>query len=154
MSVIGRVEDINWRTTRLKTTDDTMIVIPNAVISEKTITNFMRPVEMSRFEMDFTIDFSVPYARAIELILEGVTAVTGEGRILADPKPSVRVNRTTPMGVEYRVRYRIVPREISPAKARHLVATAVLDHLAQAGIKLAYPRRDGFYDRRPEGAEP
>jgi hypothetical protein len=58
--VIGQVIDINWRTTRLRTADDTEIVIPNGVISEKTITNFMAPGELSRFELIFRVDQSYP----------------------------------------------------------------------------------------------
>ena len=69
--VIGQVIDINWRTTRLRTADDTEIVIPNGIISEKTITNFMHPNELSRFELDFTVDQAAKPERVIGLIHKG-----------------------------------------------------------------------------------
>jgi branched-chain amino acid transport system substrate-binding protein len=142
-SVIGMVVDINWRTTRLRTADDTEIVIPNGVISEKTITNFMHPGELSRFELDFTIDQTVPPERVLPVIRGAVDAVLGverEGPV-AEPAPSVRIARVEGGAITYRVRYRIVPREVSPARARHTINESVLRSLREAGIELAVPRR-------------
>jgi branched-chain amino acid transport system substrate-binding protein len=39
----GKVIDINWRTTRLKTRDDTVLSIPNSQASESSIENFSLP---------------------------------------------------------------------------------------------------------------
>lgn len=141
--VIGKVTDINWRTTRLETADDTEIVIPNGIISEKTITNFMSPGETSRFELCFTVDQAVPPDRVIETIESAVDSVLGSENKgpLRDPKPSVRIQRTSDQGIEYMIRYRLIPREVSPAKARHTINSAVLHALHAAGISLAYPRR-------------
>jgi len=141
--VIGMVVDINWRTTRLRTADDTEIVIPNGAISEKTITNFMSPGEMSRFELFFSVDQSVPPETVIPVIQGALASVTGaeKGGPLADPAPTTRIHRATENGVEYVVRYRLVPREVSPHKARHTINEAVIRSLREAGIELAIPRR-------------
>ena len=140
--IIGEVVDINWRTTRLKTTDNTMVVIPNAAISEKTVTNFMLPEEHSRFEQLFYIDYSIPHERGLELIGKGLTAATQlEDGPLKDPPPKVRVNGTTELGVEYIVRYWLLPRDASPAKGRNAVTTSVLTALREGGVELAYPKR-------------
>ena len=145
MSIIGCVVDINWRTTRLKTTARSIVVIPNGAISEKTITNFMRPTEVSRFELLFVVDQAEPSKRVMGVISDGVTAVVGDGGLLADPPFKVRINMITHDGVEYSVRYFIVPRETSPAKARHKVSQSVLVHLADAKIALSRNPRDVRY---------
>lgn len=147
-SVIGMVIDINWRTTRLRTTDGSVVVIPNGSISEKTITNFMRPGEASRFALSFTVDERVPTDTVIGVIREAVGEVTGVDRPgpVSDPAPSVRINRVTEMGIEYTVRYWIVPRQVSPHQARHIVNESVLRGLCDAGIGLAHPRR--VYEKR------
>ena len=154
-NIIGCVEDINWRTTRLRTTENTMVVVPNAVISEKTVTNFMFPGERSRFELEFIIDFSVPHETAIQVLLEAVQAVIddkGQG-IMADPPPKVRVTRTSEIGVHYKVRYWVVPRHTGPAKARHLVNASVLTHLHEAGITPVSLRPEFFRGSGQGGAE-
>ncbi len=143
-SIIGCVVDIGWRTTRLKTTGNCMVIIPNSVISEKTVTNFMAPDEVSRFEQLFYVDYSVPSEQVISVITDGIRAILGKERNgpLEKPEFKVRVNGTTPMGVEYEVRYYIIPRQVSPAKARHSINQSVLAHMKKAGITLAYPKRE------------
>jgi branched-chain amino acid transport system substrate-binding protein len=150
-SVTGKVIDINWRTTRLETADDTQIVIPNGIISEKTITNFMQPREMSRFELYFTVDQSVALERVLEVMKTAMRSLCSgaEAPVVSDPAPSVRISKTTVNGVEYVVRYRILPSRISPNKARHVVNEGVVRGLREAGIELAYPRRRIREDRPP-----
>lgn len=150
-NLIGCVDEINWRTTRLRTTDNNTLVVPNNVMGQKVITNFMNPGEQSRFELHFTLDFSVPTERAVRVLNAAVKAVAGEKYgPLPDPAPKARVNSITENGVEYRVRYWIVPRLVSPPKARHTVLTSVLDHLHQAGMTLAYPKQDTYLASMPK----
>jgi len=142
-SVIGMVIDINWRTTRLKTAADTLIVVPNGVISEKIITNFSQPDEMSRYQLDFMIDQSVPPARVVQLLEAALDDAVqpGANGPVADPRPKIRIDSTSENGIKYIIYYRLVPRDVSPNQARHTVNECVLDHLRKAGIELAYPKR-------------
>ena len=151
-SVIGRVVDINWRATRLETTANCVVVIPNSVIAEKTVTNFMKPDEVSRFELLFYADYTFDTERVVGEMRKALDEVSGtpEGP-LADPAAKVRVNGTTAMGVEYEVRYYIVPRHVSPAKARNTVVRSVLDRLRREGITLAYPAQRVYYEQMPPG---
>jgi branched-chain amino acid transport system substrate-binding protein len=142
-SVIGSVTDIGWRTTRLETADNTVVIIPNSVISERTVTNFMLPDESSRFVERFYVDQSAPIDKVIAVITEAVNSVVGQpGGLLAEPEFKVRVSDTTPMGIEYEVRYYIVPRDVSPLKARHTLNKCVLEYLTKAGIALSYPKQE------------
>jgi len=147
--VIGQVVDINWRTTRLQTADDTEIVVPNGIISEKTITNFMAPGEMSRFELVFRVDQTFAPERVLEVIQKALDSITGpdSGGIVADPRPKVKIRGVSENAVEYLVRYRLVPRDISPNSGRHLVNSSVLRALHDAGMELATPRRRIQEDR-------
>ncbi len=150
--VIGRVVDINWRTTRLQTADETEIVIPNGVISEKTITNFMAPGERSRFELFFTLDQSHPPDEVIPVMKTAIKAVTGAEKRgpLAEPKPSVRVHQTIEDGIVYRVRFYLIPREVSIPKATHTINESILRHLHAAGLRLAYAKRQILGSETPE----
>jgi small-conductance mechanosensitive channel/CRP-like cAMP-binding protein len=149
-NLVGCVEEINWRTTRLRTTANNMLVVPNNVLGQKVITNFMTPGEQSRFELDFTLDFSVPSDRAIRVLTAAVLAVADEHEgPLSTPAPKARVTGISDLGVQYRLRYWIVPRHVSPARARHTVITSVLNQLHQAGMTLAYPKQDTYYAAMP-----
>lgn len=154
-SVIGRVVDINWRATWLETTDNCTAVIPNSVIAEKTVTNFMKPDEISRFELLFYADYNFDSERVIGEIQKALDAVSGtpEGP-LVEPRAKARVNGTTAMGVEYEIRYHIIPRHVSPSKARNTIVRSVLDHLRQEGITLAYPAHRVYHEQMlPDDSE-
>ena len=58
--IIGQVIEVNWRTTRLKTTEKNMIVVPNSKMGEAILTNYMKPKPYFRIDLEFILDYSVP----------------------------------------------------------------------------------------------
>lgn len=146
---IGRVEETNWRTTRLWTTSRNIIIIPNSYLTNTVITNFSLPQTAARFEMDIVLDFSVPTKRALRILSAALVSCIGPKGPLADPAPKVRVNAITEFGVQYRLRYYLEPADVSPSKARNTITEALVSHINQAGIALSYPRHDLFLARMP-----
>lgn len=146
---IGRVEETNWRTTRLWTTSRNVLVIPNSFLTTTVVTNFSMPGAVSRFELDFTLDFSVPTERAVRVLTAALKNAVGDRGPLADPAPKVRMNAVTPHGIEYRARYYLDPVHVSPSKARNTIIDHVIRHMNHAGLSLSYPRRDIFLARMP-----
>ena len=145
---IGCILEINWRTTRLKTTDNNVIIIPNSLIGQSIVTNFSSPSEISRFELYFCFDADLPSERVIRVLLAGVKGAISPAGIEAHPEPTVRINQVTEAGIEYRIRYWIYPAKLSPPKARHAVIGSVLRNMQTAGISLAYPKQDVSFTRR------
>jgi len=147
---IGRVEETNWRTTRLWTTTRNIIIIPNSYLTTTLLTNFSMPDSQSRFDIKFTLDFSVTSERVIRILSSAALESTlSSNGILSSPPPKVIVNEVSELGVEYELRYFLDPRNISPAKARSEITQTVLKHIKQAGLTLAYPRQDLFLARMP-----
>lgn len=144
--ITGRIEEINWRSTRLWRTDGNLVVIPNNILGSTLLTNLSRPDQKSRFKLRFCLDFHVPSERALRILTAGARAARGP---LADPAPKVRVNGVTKWGVEYELRYWLNPAEVSPSKGRHAVSTAVLEHLHHAGLTLAYEKQDLYVAAMP-----
>jgi len=145
---VGCILEINWRTTRLQTTDNNVIIIPNSLIGQSIVTNFSSPSSISRFELYFCFDAALPPARVIRVLLAGVKGAIAPRGVEAEPEPTVRINRIVDAGVEYRIRYWIYPHNISPPRARHAVIEHVLHDLHLAGIPLAHPKQDVFFARR------
>ncbi len=145
---IGCIAEINWRTTRIRTIENNTLVIPNSKLSTATITNFGMPSADSRFELDVSLDPSVPYERALRILGAAVQSLVGEV-LLPERKSKVKVSGLDQVGVTYRIKYWIRPAETSPSRARHRVTSSILAHLKQAGITLAYPKQDLFYQEMP-----
>ncbi len=146
----GRVEEVNWRSTRLLTSEDSLQMIPNSVLGMCTITNFSRPTNTSEFEIVVVLDFHVESQRALR-ILDGALreAVLASGP-LADPAPKARIAGIDQSGVRYKLKYHIDPRRGGPGKMRHQVLDHVLHHLQKAGLTPAYPKQDTFSAPMPE----
>ena len=117
LHIVGRIEEINWRTTRLRTTANNMVVVPNSIMGQTIVTNFMTPEPESRLELFFTLDFSVPTERALRVIGAAIKAISGPGGPLEEKPAKVRVNGVSSVGVEYCVRYWILPSDVSPRKS-------------------------------------
>jgi small-conductance mechanosensitive channel/CRP-like cAMP-binding protein len=146
---IGCVREINWRTTRFRTIENNMLIVPNSVLSAGSLTNFSMPSVESRFELTLPLDPSVPTERAMRVINAGVQAVVGEKGLIEERKSKVKINELNDVGVEYKVKYWIRPAEVSPSTARHKVYSSILHHLKAAGIGLAYPKQDIFHKEMP-----
>lgn len=150
--IIAEVIEINWRTTRLRTTRNNMVVVPNSKMGDTIVTNYMEPKPHFRIDLDFIIDFEVPSERVLRVITAGLKAVAdGEG-ILEDPAAEVRIKDSTLEGAEYEVRFFILPAKISPNEARHVVNRSVLEHLIHSGITPAHAKEEIFLQRRERRA--
>ena len=132
--IVGQVIEINWRTTRLKTTEKNMIVIPNSKMGEAILTNYMQPKPYFRIDLEFVLDYAVAPNRAIRLLTGAVKSLTDETRILVHPEPEVRLDEALSYGQKYEIRFFILPTGISPKESRHLVNRRVVEHLAKAGL--------------------
>ena len=150
--IIAEVIEINWRTTRLRTTRNNMVVVPNSKMGDTIVTNYMEPKPHFRIDLDFIIDFEVPSERGLRVMTAGLKAVAdGEG-ILEDPAAEVRIKDSTLEGAEYEVRFFILPAKISPNEARHVVNRSVLEHLIHSGITPAHAKEEIFLQRRERRA--
>lgn len=149
-NIVGCVVELNWRTTRIETEERKIVIIPNSLMSDVVVTNYWSPEPTSRFDVRFCLDFSIAPERARRVLQAGASAVLDEEGFVGDPAPDVRLHGTNERGVDYEVRFWCLPwRPHSPAIYRDRVYTSVLEHLAHAGLTLAYPKEDVYYARMP-----
>jgi branched-chain amino acid transport system substrate-binding protein len=83
----GKVIDINWRTTRIMTRDDTIISISNSRASESAIENFSFPDDAYYQYFTVHVDPSQPPDRVKKVLLDAALAAEG---VEKDPMPSTR----------------------------------------------------------------
>jgi CRP-like cAMP-binding protein len=150
--VVGRVVDINWRTTRIEREDAKQVVIPNNLMSTTMTTNYSKPDRLSRFEITVPLDVGVPTERAVRLLLSGAIDSIGATGPVDQPAPSVLLGEVSERGIEYKVRYWIRMGQVPPNLARSTVLRSVMEHLATAGVEPGYPKEDVFHARMPARA--
>ncbi|MDG0965326.1 MAG: mechanosensitive ion channel family protein [Opitutales bacterium] len=144
--IVGQVVEINWRTTRLKTTAKNLVVVPNSKMGEAILTNYMKPDPHFRIDLQFILDYSVSPDRAIRVLMAGVQSVAGNKKILIDPAPEVLLDEALSTGQRYSLRFFILPAHISPKESTHVVNKSVIEHLARAGLAPSMEKEMLYFD--------
>jgi small-conductance mechanosensitive channel len=138
-SPVGRVEEMNWRTTRLWTLDNNLLVIPNSAIAQATVENYSAPSRPSRLQVPVVLGFKVPVERAVTVLGEAARRAVGEGGLLPEPEPTVVVERVEPEGIRYQVQgYHDVGR-VSAEVATTRTIAAMAAYLESLDMPLGLP---------------
>ena len=81
---IGDVIDIGIRSTRLKTMDSKIIIVPNSVISKGKIINYSEPDQIVRFTINVSISYNSDIDRALSTMIDIAGKTDG---VIFDPVP-------------------------------------------------------------------
>ncbi len=98
----GRVVDMSWRATCLRTKMDDYIIIPNAAISRDAIVNYSRPTGVHGCTSDVGVNYGVPPNKVRRVLLEAAAAVPD---ILTSPAPDVRLIAYSDFSIDYRTKF-------------------------------------------------
>jgi small-conductance mechanosensitive channel/CRP-like cAMP-binding protein len=134
----GRVLEIGWRSTTLRTLDDNEVIVPNGVIAKSLVRNHSRPTSVERRHVRFGASYDAPPERVRAVVLE---AVAGTPKVLETPAPSVVTTEYGDSAVVYDLRYHTDDHQgghVTDGRVRDRVWYA----LRRAGIPIPFPQRD------------
>lgn len=134
----GDVIDIGLRATRIKTTDNIVIIIPNNEIMTRDIVNYTAISSKIRVRVNIGISFDADIRKAKEIIADVADSADW---IAKDPPPKVVVRNFGESSVDLQARV-----WIDDARKRMDTISYMTDHVKAAfdaeGIEIPYPRRD------------
>lgn len=135
---LGRVLEIGWRATKLRTLDEVDILVPNGSLARHTIRNFTKPTDVSRRSIQLSAAYDAPPERVKAVAL---SALEGIPDALAHPAPSVVLAGFGDSAVVYTLYY--FTRAFALAT---WTDSAVREHVwyafRRAGITIPFPQRD------------
>ncbi len=102
--VEGQVIEINWRATRIKTSANELVIIPNSVVSKATVTNHRRLYEPPICTLTLKIDASVPAAQVITALQAAAKDCAG---IEVGSTPNAYASQITDGTVTYAIDYAV-----------------------------------------------
>ena len=157
----GTVEDIETRTTVIKTYDGRRVFVPNGEIFTNAVT-VNTAYGLRRSEHDIGIGYGDDALRAPALIVEALRSVDG---VLADPAPEALVMELAGSSVTVRARWWTDAHQHEVLRVRHQAIASIKRQLGDAGIDLPFPTRvvlfhdqteetDGDRTRQREGWPP
>jgi small-conductance mechanosensitive channel len=98
----GKVAEITWRATKLKTKAGNLVVVPNAAISKDAITNYSEPSVQTRLFVDFGATYDAPPNQVKEVVAR---AVANEPGVLKTPAPEIVIVDFGGSAFLYRVKF-------------------------------------------------
>ena len=131
----GRVTEITWRATRLRTKTGNFVVVPNSVISKEAITNFSEPASPTQLWVDVGITYDAAPTKVKSVMLD---ALRQAPLVLASPPPDVLLIDFAASSVNYRARYWVNDFRMDQ-EAADQVRTALFYALRRNGIEIPYP---------------
>ncbi len=134
----GRIVDMTWRATCLRTKTDDYITIPNAAIAREAIINYSRPTTVHGYLLDVGVNYGVSPAKVRATILDALRAVPD---VLTDPAPNVWLVEFNDFSVDYKIKFFI--RDFAMLEQ---IQSRIMDliwyHFKRNGIVIPFPIRD------------
>jgi small-conductance mechanosensitive channel len=131
----GRVAEVTWRATKLRTKTGNLIVLPNNFVSKEAITNYSEPVKPLMVEVVVGATYLVPPNRVKAALLE---AMRHCACVLESPPPDVLLVQFADSAITYKARFWIVDYE-RDEQARDEVRTAIFYTFQRHNIEIPWP---------------
>lgn len=134
--VHARVIEISWRSTRLLTTDEVLIEVPNGHIAKQTLTNFEKPTPLHAVRATIGLHYDLPPARVQAVLREAAATVPG---VCADPQPVIYVTDFADSSIVYEIKvwitdHALMSRVLSDVRSHCWYA------VRRAGMEIPYPQ--------------
>jgi small-conductance mechanosensitive channel len=145
----GDVIEIGLRTTRIRTRDNRMVIVPNSIVGQNQVINYSYPDPRYRIQTHVGIAYGTDIELARRLIVETVRQIEG---VLQDKPVDALYHEMGDSAMTFRVRWWIE----SYADTRRVidrVNTALQQTLDDAGIEMPYPTEAVYVQILPEMAE-
>jgi len=131
----GRVTEVTWRATKLRTKSGNFVVVPNNIVSKEAITNYSEPSPTVRIDVEVGASYLASPGTVKSAIGE---ALANSSRALKTPAPDVVLASFDSSAINYRVRFWIEDYERDEA-ARDEVRTNIYYAFARHGIEIPWP---------------
>lgn len=137
----GIVEEIEIRTTSLRTHQGELIVLPNSLL-------FMNPVTVltslphRRTDLAIGVDYNTPLPMACEVFARTIARLDG---ILSDPEPRIDAVNFGDSSIDFLVRYWTEPHTQEVERIQSQAIVALKAACDEAGISIPYPIRTVYH---------
>ena len=150
----GVVDEIGWRTTRIRRLANNMVIIPNSKLAESIVTNYNYPED----QMSVYIELGVSYSSDLEQV-ERVTVEVAK-RVLEETPGSVKEYEPSIWYTEFgdsNINFWVVLRAhayLDSWLVKHNFIKALFRRYNEEGIEISFPARNVFMRNGVVGPQP
>ncbi len=141
----AQIVEINWRSTRLRTTDDICLDIPNSSITKQTVINYNYPTSVHGIRLALGLEYDAAPNLVKKILVE---AALDCPMVLSDPLPNVFLTNFADFSVTYELRFWLDDHaNFNPANSQ--IRTNLWYSLRRHKIKIPYPIQQEIHLPRP-----
>ncbi len=138
----GFVEDISWRTTRIRTRQNNMIVIPNSKLAQSIVVNYHLPEKRMALQIPISVSYSSDPEKVEKILIEETKKALNEiPGLLPEPEPFVRL---IPGFGESSLDFTLICQisEVSDQFiVQHELRKRIFKRFIEEGIEIPFPQR-------------
>lgn len=133
----GRIYDIGLRSTRLRTFNNEIIIIPNNSLANMKIKNFAQPDDILRENVSFSVVYGSDIGKVSDIILN---SLKNTENVLEDPSPRVEFKKMGNFSLDFIAKFWV--EDYNHAyKTKLLVTKSIYEELNKQGIDIPFPTR-------------
>ncbi len=138
----GYIEDITWRTTRIRMLPNNMVIIPNSKLTQSIITNYFLPDRSTYLAVPVLVGYDSDIERVEKVLREEGEKAVGEveGVLLLQEHPGALITGVREGGIEFTLTCQV--REYSvQGQVQHELRKRILKRFREEGIEAPVPSR-------------
>ena len=133
----GDVVDIGLRSTRVRTRDNRMVIVPNSVIGKSLVVNYSYPDTQYRIQIHIGVGYGSDIEEVRKVLVEAVSKVEG---VLPDRPVEALFLEFGDSALVFRVRWWL-DSYVDTRRMFDSVNTAMYNALNEAGIEIPFPQQ-------------
>ncbi|MDH5201687.1 MAG: mechanosensitive ion channel family protein [Nitrospirota bacterium] len=147
----GYVEDITWRTTRVRMLPNNMVVIPNSKVAQSTLINYYLPEKRMSLLISIGVSYSSDPEKVERILVEETKKAVGEiPGLLGDPEPFVRF---IPGFGDSSLDFTLICQVqdfVDQYLAQHELRKRIFKRFKEEGIEIPFPHRTVYLREEKE----
>ena len=149
----GFVEDISWRSTKLRSRFNNLIIIPNSMMSDNMITNYSRPALAMNVIVTGGVSYSSDLQQVEDILMEVATKIVVESEhAVTETEPRAGFSVFGDSNIDFWVFIQATDRAGSFQLKSQLIKQ-IHERFNEAGVVINYPIRHLVVDDVPEEEE-
>ncbi|RJQ45465.1 MAG: mechanosensitive ion channel family protein [Nitrospiraceae bacterium] len=138
----GYVEDITWRTTRVRMLPNNMVIIPNSKLSQSLVTNYYLPEKRMSLLIPIGVSYSSDPEKVEKILIEEAKKGVGEiPGLLGEPEPFVRfIPGFGDSSLDFTLICQ-VKEFVDQYLAQHELRKRIFSRFKKEGIEIPFPHR-------------
>lgn len=147
----GYVEDITWRTTRVRMLPNNMVIIPNSKLAQSVVTNYYLPEKRMSLLIPIGVSYSSDPEKVEKILVEEAKKAVGEiTGLLGDPEPFVRfIPGFGDSSLDFTLICQ-VQEFVDQYLAQHELRKRIFKRFGEEGIEIPFPHRTVYLREEKE----